>query len=337
MADLMRASRSTFAAVLAFALTVACSSDPEPCDNGGCAAGNKCLAFNGETKCRKTCGSNSNPATSCPFGYTCTDTQSGVEPFCVQDKAVKGDGTPLTKKPSGQWGSKCPANLGAEQANCDGDQGFFCYGISPTDGDAYCTRYDCKSDDECGAGFWCATVNRTPNILNTRRKTLGETQTVCLRRTYCATCKADVDCPDIAGKRQHCLLDASGAAACMPECDSNQACPNEARCMAYDGVDAQICYPRSNVCVGDGSLCSSCRSDADCGTDGICVKGEYTTEKSCAKKSSGDCSACPKKSSNGKPIGCSKDGSDILPAKYCVGLYYIGPDPSDLGCWTPNR
>ena len=103
-------SIALFSVVGGLATLVACSSDPAPaattpaaCVDAKCAVGNKCLALGAETKCRKTCTSNSDPATSCPFGYTCTDTLTGVEPFCVQDKALTADGTPIVKKASGQW------------------------------------------------------------------------------------------------------------------------------------------------------------------------------------------------------------------------------------------
>ncbi|MCW5833146.1 MAG: hypothetical protein KIS78_12160 [Labilithrix sp.] len=331
------------------AVLSACSSDPAPaagCDSAKCAPGNTCLPFEGETKCRKTCSSNADPATSCPFGYTCTDTQTGDEPFCVQDTAIGFDGQPLQPKTSGQWGAKCQANLGMENPGCDTDQGFYCYGVSPTDGDAYCTRYDCQTDRDCGAGFWCGQANLTPNVGTAKRSTFGEVQNVCLRRTYCSTCKVDLDCPPILGKVQHCIDDASGARVCAPECDGNASCPNEARC-ADVGVGAKVCYPRATVCVGDGSLCSPCRVDTDCGEDGVCVKGQYTTEKACAKKSTKSCGtssapsqgSCPQSLPDGSKaaVRCLGAVFDEVPEDYCHGIYMIGAEGGDIGCWTPKR
>jgi len=328
----------------------ACSSDPTPgaptCDDAKCAAGNKCLVLNGENKCRKTCTSNDDPATSCPYGYTCRDTLTGAPPFCVQDKAVNADGKPLTQK-AGQWGTKCQANLGIQNPGCDGDQGFFCYGNSPTDGDAYCTRYDCTSDEECGAGFWCGKINQTPNVQTAKRSTIGETQNVCLRRSYCSTCNVDLDCPPIAGTKQHCIPDANGANFCAPECQGSTNCPNEAKCVdaGVGAVGANVCYPRATVCVGDGSLCAPCRSDADCGADGVCVKGQYTTEHACAKKAPQSCNkgkaagGCPAKTGTNPAIDvrCLGGTFDEVPEDYCHGIYFIGSDGGDIGCWTPKR
>lgn len=349
-------SLACVSAVAGIAILSACSSTttvdepahlPAPCLDVNCAPGNKCLPLDGEIKCRKVCSSNTDPASSCPFGYTCTDPLTGDEPFCVHDQALRDDGAPIEKKPSGQWGSKCQANLGLNDPACDNEQGFYCYAPTPTDGDAYCTRYKCEADAECGAGFWCATVNKTPNIVTAKRAGFGETLRVCLRRTYCATCAADVDCPDVAGRKQHCVGDAAGGSFCAPECQTTSNCANEAVCVDA-GVGANVCYPRARVCVGDGSLCSPCRSDADCGEDGACVKGTYTTERACAKKApSGDCSSCPKSAGGAQQIGCTREDSELAPKSYCVGLYDLGKEvtdqdgkpyqPTDVGCWTPKR
>lgn len=332
---------------IAAAVLPACSSDPVSaapvtCDDAKCAPGNKCLPYGTEPlKCRKTCSSNSEAATSCPFGYTCTDTGEGVEPFCVKDRATF-DGKPLTKKDTGQWGAACQATLGVTNPGCDGDQGFFCYGISPTDGSAYCTRYDCEADEECGAGFWCATINKAPNVASTKRSAPGEVQKVCLRRAYCATCKVDLDCPPILGTPQHCMADEAGTTFCAPECAQSNNCPNEAKCVDA-GFDAKVCYPRSRLCVGDGSLCSPCRSDVDCGEDGMCVKGQYTTEKTCAKKSTTSCEAgtargsCAETAASGVRVACLGGRIDDVPADYCHGFYQIGSDSGDIGCYTPKR
>ncbi len=330
----------------------ACSSDSAPgahaqsCDSTKCAPGNTCLSLDGELKCRKTCSSNTDPATSCPFGYTCTDTGTGDSPFCVQDTARRADGLPLEKKGSGQWGASCQANLGVENPQCDTEQEFYCYGVSPTDGNAYCTRYECETDRDCGAGFWCGEVNQTPNVLTAKRTTFGAVQKVCLRRDYCSTCTVDLDCPPMGGKNQHCIEDASGARVCTPECDGNQSCPTEASCVDV-GVGAKVCYPRATVCVGDGALCSPCRSDADCGEDGICVKGQYTTEKTCAKKAKGSCGtgfdpkagSCPSSVQAGPntEVRCLGFAFKEVPENYCHGYYPFKKSGGDVGCWSPTR
>jgi hypothetical protein len=161
---------------------------------------------------------------------------------------------------------------------------------------------------------------------------------------------------------------------CSPECTSNSTCNNEARCAPL-GSDPSIktCYPRAGTCKGDGSFCSPCRSDADCGSDGACLKGQYTTEHFCGKKGSAPCatattSPCPKPPSGAnKHATCSiGDSPEVPPTDFCGGVYFfvdnaVGPctttndcpvlsgtthEPcidsqcvlsEDFGCYTPNR
>ncbi|AKU97980.1 hypothetical protein AKJ09_04644 [Labilithrix luteola] len=345
----------------------ACSSSdnnnptgPAPCDSSKCAAGNTCLTYGGETKCRKTCSSNSDASSSCPFNYTCVAGEDGGQAFCRKDTSTNGAGAALTSG-AGQWGTTCTPSGGiAENPDCDSAQGFVCNGASKTDGDAYCTKFDCTQDSDCAAGFYCGTINATPNV-ETDERTVGETVRACVRREYCAPCNTDLEC----SSGQHCVADADGAGFCTPECSDNKNCNNEAVC-ADVGIGPKVCFPRAQRCVGDGSFCSPCRSDADCGADGACVKGQYTTERACAKKSQVACSIAPV-DSTGKPtadakavsqcptapadmpnkigVGCygaKKEKSSGLaipygiagiPADYCTGFYPFGQG-SDIGCWS---
>jgi hypothetical protein len=317
------------------------------CKDENCLPGNKCLPLDGVTKCRKTCSSNTDPASSCPFGYTCV--AQDPEPFCVKD-------TPeIRKKDSGQWGASCVATQGIENPDCDGEQGFKCYAQSRSDGAAYCTRYDCSTDRDCAAGFYCATVNASPNA-DTNAVSVGETIKVCAKREYCAPCKADLDCPSFHGKPQHCVSANDGVTMfCTPECEATKNCQKDAKCVAFDG-GYQACFPRAGTCVGDGTICAPCRSDADC-KDGACVKGQYTEERSCAIRSKKPCTLpdkgpqtaanydCPTPTDPGvakRAIRClggdPKKGWPFpeVPSNYCHGLWAFG-ESADVGCWTPDQ
>lgn len=312
------------------------------CDDAKCAAGNKCLPLDGETKCRKTCDSNvAGTGTSCPFNYTCL-TQPDGNTFCVEDR------TKITKSDK-VWGAQCNPTNGSDNPDCDRGQEFYCFAESPTDGKAYCTRFGCETDRDCAATFWCATVNVGPSADSTKR-TIQDVQKVCLKREYCASCTANLDCPKLNGRTQYCVPDDVGRGFCAPECETSASCAEygASRCVDAGATDAEgnghkTCYQRSGVCIGDGSLCSSCLSDADCGEDGACVRGQYSREKSCAKKAPQDCKSgesqggCVKELSSPKvAVRCLGGLLDEAPKNYCHGLYALG-ESGDVGCWTPAR
>jgi hypothetical protein len=320
-----------------------CSSDDpkKGCDSSKCAAGNKCLALGSETKCRKTCASNTDPQASCPAGYTCV-AHPASEPFCEQNVSW-----PAPAK--GQWGTPClPTNGFENNKDCQSAEGFFCFGTGPNDAEAYCTRYDCTTDRECAPGFFCGDVNVAPNV-KTAKRTFGETVKVCQRRAYCAPCEADFDCPSVGGNPQRCVPDDDGVGFCTAECDQGRACNVDAKCVD-PGIGLKVCYPRAGRCKGAGELCAPCRSDKDC-PDGACVTGNYSGEKSCTVKSP---SPCKLDESNGKacpaPIGPAgravrclgnqqSNGSAIypeIPKDQCHGYYKLG-EGGDVGCFTPNR
>jgi hypothetical protein len=274
-------------------------------------------------------------ATGTTTNFCCNEApaETLAKPVCVKQFAEVKPGPK-------QWGAPCSAIKGLDNNDdCDVAQGFFCYGDSPADARAYCTRYSCQGDRDCGGGFTCATINVAPNV-TTGKRTHHETTTACLRRDYGAACKADLDCPPLLGRPQHCVPDDNYVGFCSPECTTNDNCNLEAKCIDV-GIGPKTCYPRAGVVVGDGSLCSPCRHDATCGDDGVCVKGEFTTERFCAKKSAATCTAtsnkCPPPMKPKTPLGCAiKDGPATPLDNYCYGLYEIG-ESRDLGCYTPNR
>ena len=204
------------------------------------------------------------------------------------------------------------------------------------------------SDRECAAGFACERKNLYPDAFHaaTTNDSAHQTQTVCVRRAYGDFCRTDVDCGPIANLPAHCATDGNGRGFCTPECQNATNCEYEAQCLD-PGIGTKVCYPRSQEIIGKGELCSPCQSDADCGDDGLCAKGEYTPERSCAKKSAVTCtdtvSMCPASEKVGAMIGCEQAQDPKNPApfdNYCVGLYSFGPTGEtiqDIGCYTPNR
>jgi hypothetical protein len=341
-----------------FALGAACAtassagcSPSASCDPAKCAAGNQCISDGAETKCRLVCALNADGSggqRTCPNNYHCTEAPI---PYCAPDKVQYG------ASDKGQWGAPCSPTGGFDpNPACDSGQYFWCYGRSPTDGAAFCTQYQCTADGDCRGGWWCATINKTPNVLSTARS-VGETTTVCLPRTYCSPCGSDVDCPLSDGARQHCVNDAVGGKLCAPECGGDSNCHQEAACEARDEAGgAKVCVPRAGVCVGDGGLCSPCRSDADC-KDGVCASSSYSTERFCviANADGHRCSrdatnhltgaSCPPNEVTGNKTSCTVDATSWpdIPKNYCYGIVPFGPVDPELGqqyvpgCYTPKR
>ena len=281
---------------------------PPPCVSSQCLAGNKCLDDGtGDVQCRPVCTSQAD----CNWNYTCTETPSH-ELFCAPDKHSYKNG-------KGVWGDSCNPMGGVDDnPDCDWSQGFGCYATSPTDASAFCTQIYCKSDADCRGGYWCATVNLAPNA-DTATRSENKTYTVCEPRDYCATCTYDVDCVGTEGVAEHCIEDIHGGHYCTPECTEASNCDNEAQCITLNqkalcskGAGTCVCAAIPRECVGDGKLCSPCRSDADC-KNGLCVQADYSTEHFCTVTSGVACTVdmttgvltdeCPSSDEATVPIG----------------------------------
>lgn len=310
---------------------VACSSSTGApaagaCDASQCAPKNECIDDGTETKCRLPCASHAD----CPFNYLCR--AGGVKPFCVKTTLD------IAKKPGGQWGAPCQPSGGEANPACDADTGFGCYATAPSDATAYCTRFECTTDLDCAGDFWCGTVNESPNATSTRRSK-GTTRTVCLKRSYCSPCAADFDCPIIDGKQSRCIDDDGGAKFCAAACENNTNCPLDASCAVAADDGTKLCYPRAGTCKGDGSMCSPCRSDADC-PDGLCLRGAYNTERFCSVTSPSGCADktdCPAFSAvSTTRIGCQTTSDDPnIPKGQCIGVVPFG-ETGDIGCYTKH-
>ncbi len=320
-----------------------CSSatvvDPGPavCDSTKCAAGNTCIELAGESKCRKTCSSNTDATKACPSGFLCTALAAQEAP-CTGAQCYCAEAPPETKaiqkKDKGQWGSACNPTGGiAANPDCDAAQGFQCYARYTSDGNAYCTRA-CTDDKGCGAGFFCGDVNDTPNAETVKREGTG-TVKICQKRDYCAPCKASLDCPT----GQLCAGAGSPGAFCTATCQTDTNCAVDAFCSDYAG--AKYCFPNAGACVGDGKFCSPCRSDLDCKAGGgICASSSaYTTERFCTVPSPSKCASngdCPARPDGVAASGCTKEASDDIPAGSCVGLFTLDKNPVP-GCYTRSR
>ena len=326
------------------ALTAACTSTttvaptgPAACDPTQCATGNMCIPdANGVSACRLPCMAHSD----CPFNTQCA--VSTPQNYCVKLT------TATVQKPTGQWGTHClPQDGLSPNKACDADTGFACLATGPTDALAYCTQYDCTADLDCAGGYYCATINNAPNA-KTAVRTFGKTRTVCKKHEYCSPCAGDLDCPTIDGKQSKCTQDDSGTRYCATQCTATTNCRLDATCTGTSDDGTKVCRPRAHTCKGDGSLCSPCRSDADCPM-GFCLKGAYSPEMFCSVKSKVACitnaatmttsKSCPAFTYSGTQIGCEPEPASAasadpnIPADQCIGIVALG-DQGDVGCYT---
>lgn len=324
--------------------TYAATADAGPplCDTSKCGEGNECIEDEGTTECRLTCDAQRG-ANGCPATYSCVTTTAST--FCKQDKVTVTVG-------AGQYGAYCTSLDGKEAAECDQDQGFFCQYTDRNDPNAFCTRYDCEDDTDCTGGYFCGTANDVPAKAKEKR-TIGATHKVCLPRLFCAPCSTNLDCgPGAGGVPQVCSPDANGAMFCTKACTKDSNCNDEAKC-ADDGTSGKVCTPIAGTCVGDGSFCSPCRSDADCSSGGgACVRSRYSTEKSCTVPSKVKCDLegdkpvfdCPKDMPSGSPkksfVSCVGQVFNEVPLDQCSGLVPLGASEDDgvqVGCYARKR
>lgn len=349
-----------------------CGTEPDgdaacaACDPLQCLPGNACITgwrryddavqastSTQTTECRLPCGSQSD----CPFDYHCM-----AGGYCVNDRTAYAPTNAGEAAAGLPWGAPCSPQHAADatdpdapltnNADCDVAQGFWCYATSPTSGNGYCTQYDCTDDGDCPGGFWCATIDDSPDARSATRDDWGTTTTLCMPRAYglepggyCAPCASNLDCPRNAGVRQHCVS-ADGAGGdektCATECAGDSECPLDDMCAASDDAPTNVCLPRAATCIGDGTFCSPCHSDADCTGGGYCIPADFSTEHFCTTATP-TCTytnnvfddVCPvlparvKATSTTESVACSYSTETPFPKKQCYGFDGFG-----AACYT---
>jgi len=365
----MTSVAATLAAGLALVGTFGGCSGAE-CDPSQCLPKNVCIqgydsyadaVAADKTKQNDKCRLECKAPEDCPFNYHCVtggqDSTGQSVSYCAKDNVSYTPVSASSPAGSAPWAAPCDPTKGLDQnPDCDMNQQFWCYGTSNTDANAFCTQYGCTGDGDCPGGWWCATVNNSPDVRSSKRTTWGADQvfSVCLPRayslkqgSYCAPCNSDEDCPKNGASTQHCAsADNAGGAehVCATECQSDQNCPFDQHCVDA-GLGTNVCLPRAATCKGDGNFCSPCRSDADCAPgSGYCAQADYSTEHFCTaatptctySSSTGFTDTCPSLPALAKPpntttdgVGCSYNNQMNIPTKQCYGGNMFG-----LGCYT---
>ena len=324
------------AALLAIALLpfAGCSSSTHSttaakCGSSSCGAGSACIDDGSDAgpSCQTICTKQSD----CPFNWYCNDGQP--KSWCVRN-------TITFSKQRGQFNDACLPSGGEKNPACDTVDTFGCYATSPTDANAFCTLLDCKPDSDCKGGWWCATVDVAPNV-STVKRSFGMSRTVCLPRTYCASCQMAHDCYASPGTpQQYCVPDSAGGSFCSNQCDSDSNCPLDAVCKApWAACDQRGCttdadcqkYAAKEACFG-GVCQASCSRDADCPASNgapqqcyqrACFPQSCSTDDDCPPTSGtfqhcnhGTCTAeCGSDSDCNPAVG---DQTCVRPLKVCV-------------------
>ncbi len=348
MARLLRTLFLSVAFFTAFYGSTACS---DTCSDSDCKTGNRCAVDStGASECRLVCG----PNVACPTNYQCLPGAEGFN-YCTPMRPLA---TGAIAQKNGQWGARCNPSSNTTNdlslnPDCDSAQSFWCHGRSPTDGEAYCTQFQCETNLDCAQGFACEDVNFAPNAITTVPQP-GQTWRVCQKRSYCSECESDADCYPKNGSPMHCAVGKDSRKFCTTECENDDNCQIDAACTTIAGTP-NLCIPRAGSCHGDGGFCSPCRSDVDClqnGNEGVCYQVDYTNERFCTAPSSTACrvvnkklqATCPKGGPEGssvKGVSCFTNAIQGKPKDHCYGLIQWGVNGTDPiafpGCWTPNR
>ena len=119
----------------------------------------------------------------------------------------------------------------------------------------------CTDDTDCPMSHSCDDV---------------QGQKLCMVRKFCSECVHDANC----GPGSACIVQ-GGVGTCAKACNAGSTeCPRYAAC--NDRGDGQFfCAHKAGACVGDGSLCSACSGDNQCG-DCSCLTYNHTKESFCA-------------------------------------------------------
>jgi hypothetical protein len=263
----------------------------------------------------------------CQTDHDCFEASDATAQHCVMDTGGSGFCTP-------QCGSSADCQ---QDAICTKQWGICTQKACQADGDcqAASPRERCSADGVCR--FSCSRDSDCPT-------SNGAVQHCRSGGCVAQACQSDDDCPPTAGTFQHC-----NAGACTPECSSNADCDPTLKDQTC--VPLSVCVPRAGVCAGDGTFCSPCRSDADCG-NGYCLSSPYSKELFCSQTlQGGTCTtngpqpaaSCPSRnaSANYKVVACTPSASPFSPANQCVGEVSLGKAQGAVqyvpGCWTLNQ
>lgn len=236
-------------------------------------------------------------ATACPNGLPCDPAACGGNPAaCVLDEAACGENTNCNIGKCDGTGTRCVVTT------CPAEQctKFQCLTDGEGDPDAYCTHYDCTSDDHCAAGYECG-LTRDPRPLCDQPSAGNIGGTPFCGATGGETCVASTD------------LTANGAALSVGElCLQRGTCLKRTKgspCTSH--MDCSLVLGGAHLCAptpsGDESVCGSiCLDDSSCTPDEQCLP---TGQSTCARTPAIPCTA---------GTDCPREGDTCEPRSVCM-------------------
>ena len=300
-------------------------------------AGQVCApGFNaGATICTRKCTGNTGTM-GCPVGYECypTDPAQGATCNKVLYEVDAKTGAPQL------IGHDCGLNEPVCMTLTTTNAGAICRKVPDESADpvvaveqdpnAYCTG-SCTTDFDCPLEFRCATD------YDMKKK--------CLKRTSCAECVVDANCPtDFPiciptkdGTSRYCTKTCAAIGDCGGTQNSAQDCQNTTNAA---GGAVMACVQRFGACVGTGNICDPCRTKDDCAkSKSSCAMNPGTGERMCTKQCATDADCMP--------FGTVKavcDNTDVynkttnpggMSSQLCNGDV-MHTTPGLFSCWVPQ-
>lgn len=271
-----------------------CSADQ--CVEGNVCVGNRCrLACEAQTDCLLASENAEAPQACVPV---VTDSATGlldgpVMNICAPTPKAPKIGVTCGGDDSCAAFLACPDGTDCALGGCapEACRPLRC---QTSDGDAYCTLFDCQADSDCAPGMFCKAVRVEGTLTGctlpsgaTGKKGDGEPEikcsevaaynaqngttyqegpetplrNICVKREGCAPCEATADCSLVEGAVCQAI---GGANHCA------EPCPNGDECSSDFACTGGFCVPRSGVCTPPqgAAFCHSCSFDSDCGPAG---------------------------------------------------------------------
>jgi hypothetical protein len=245
---------------------------------------------------------------------------------------------------AGLLGLACQAATTSKQplgASCNGDDSVCSSGFCLTvdSGTAICSK-PCTKTSECGSNSVCGSTARSTNVclpigLNGNCKTDQQCSAgfVCdtdagrcyikVDRQACDPCTSSKQCPkNTAGEQGVCRKDGNSNSCTIP-CVNGACADTNDVCTMVDGATTPQCIPNnaSHTCFQEKGLCEACHADSECGTGASCVRNLASNEQFCAPGCRLDVAAdCPNGFACGDLSGVGAGPDVCLPtSRTCSG------------------